>query len=122
MAFQKLFARLLRLRVVIKDVERIIIFIFRVNTIAGKPAAQAVASVMHNGNGFHNLISANQISLFGKNAGDCAPRWDSHLSFFQHKRPLPYKIEKVPIIQAPHPLIPTLNAACIMNTFVLFVV
>ena len=37
--------------IVIEDMERVIFLIFRIDPVAGKPAAQAVGTVMHRGDG-----------------------------------------------------------------------
>ena len=47
--------------------ESIGIFIFRINTIASKAAAQTVAAVMHNLNGFYNFAAVNPFAAAREN-------------------------------------------------------
>ena len=64
--------------------ERIIIFILRIDAVSSKSAAQAIGTIMHRCHGSHNVRPVHRFSLLGKDPGDGAPRWDSGLSFAQH--------------------------------------
>ena len=81
MLFQKTFAFLTCLQSVIKHMECIILFIFRINTVSCKAASQSIAAVVHYRNGLYRFKSGKSLSVSGKNAGNGTTRRDAYLSF-----------------------------------------
>ena len=83
--FQEFFTGVPRGLVIIKDMERVKILIFRINAITGKAAAKAVGAVVHGGNRGNDARAVNPGALLPENAGDGTARGNAHLPFFlQH--------------------------------------
>src|SRR5699024_2049748 len=69
---QRFLAGDLGLLAVVKNVERVKIGVLRVDAVAGKPAAQAVAPVVHQRDGVNNRLAAEAFSAFVDDPGDRA--------------------------------------------------
>ena len=68
--------------IVIEQVESVALGIFRINPVPGKPAAQAVASVMHGLHGADNGFATDFAALFMKHTGDGAAGRDPFLALY----------------------------------------
>ena len=51
---------------VLKHVEGIEVLVFGIDAIGGKPATQAVGTVMHHGDGADDIFAASPLAAFGK--------------------------------------------------------
>ena len=59
---QKVLAGLARSGVVVEDVEGVVVLVLRIDAVARKAAAQAVAPVVHGGDGAHDLAAADPLA------------------------------------------------------------
>ena len=66
MIINEFFTGLLGGLIVVKHVEGVMLLIFRIDPITGEAAPQAVAPVVHNGNGFDNSFSAETPSVLSE--------------------------------------------------------
>ena len=66
MAVDEILTSLLGGLIVVKHVEGVMLLIFGIDPIAGEAAPQAVAPVVHNGNGFDNSFSAETPSVLSE--------------------------------------------------------
>ena len=80
---ERLRLRLRRLAVV-KQVKCIKILIMRINSVSGKPAAQPVGTVVHDGDRIDHALSAHDGAAAVDNARHGATGRISELSFLQH--------------------------------------
>ena len=87
MAIQKPFALLPGSHIIIKHMQCIMIFILRVNAVAGKTTAQSVAALMHHRDGTTDHLTADGSAISGKHSTDGASGRDAHLTFLQHVSP-----------------------------------
>ena len=62
--FEKGFACILRLRMIIENMESIVIFVLRIDAISSKAAAQTVGTVMHGRHGMDDALSIDRFSAF----------------------------------------------------------
>ena len=60
------------------------VFVFGIDPVAGKAAAQSVGAVVHRFHGFGDHFAGHFVSLFGNDGGDRASGRNSHLAFNFH--------------------------------------
>ena len=76
--------------VVIEHMQRVILFVFRVDAIARKAAAQPVRAGAHGRNGAHGHVARHARAVLRKHPEYRAPRRNAHLPFPLHgQRPFP---------------------------------
>ena len=81
MLFQKLLAFLLCGLIVVKYMEGIGVFIFRVDAISGKSAAQSVRTVMHDSHRMDYRFTADQSAVFCKHTADGTAGRNTDIAF-----------------------------------------
>ena len=79
--FKELFTFLLDRCVIIEDVECIQIFIFGVDAVSGKTAAQTVGAVVHHGDGINDIPAVKPFPILCKDSRNGTARRDPHLAF-----------------------------------------
>ena len=81
---KELFRLLFGESIVIKEMERVKILVVGIDPVPRKAAAQAVGSVMHDGNGANHVLSAHCPPAAVYDARDGAPGGNAFLSFQSH--------------------------------------
>ena len=67
--------------IIIEYMEGIGIFIFWIDTISRKAAAQTVGTVMHDGHRVDNRLAADPVAVFGKHSADSATGRNADIAF-----------------------------------------
>ena len=90
--FKVVFAIALGLNGIVKNMKRVIIFIFGINSVTSEPSAEPVAAFVHNGNRRYNSVAAESFPRFIEYGAYSASR---RISEFTYKNKLiPKKIKK----------------------------
>ena len=90
MPIQKILALLAGGGAVVKQMERVIVFIFRVNPVGREPAAQTVGAIVHDGDGLDDGLPVHARARLIEYPRDGAPGRDAHLPFLPHMADRPF--------------------------------
>lgn len=75
---------------VVKQMERVIVLVFRVDPVGREPAAQPVGAVVHDGDGLDDGLPVHARARLIEYPRDGAPGRDAHLPFLPHMADRPF--------------------------------